>query len=283
MTAHARSTRWVYTSLAASADGRRLVVTRPTANGTLWRLRIPDSSAEVSEPNRIPLTTITESFPRLGGDYLPYVSAAGTAESIWKLAKGTSTELWRGEGARILGAPAISPDGRYIAFPVRRNGRTLLYAMQADGMNARVVTDSLDLQGALAWALMANRSRWRPTSRTPLQCSDQRWLSPDDNPAPTNGSPRSEFLAARVFKGEARVSIRPTVRPRAWISTERVRSRNTIWRASLPGHPPGRKVAYALLSRGSWLQFDTDVVVQGSADSLLAPQIPFGCLDGNMA
>jgi len=141
-----------YTSLAASADGRRLVVTRATANGTLWRLRIPDSPAEVSEANRIPLTTSTGSSPRLGRDYLLYVSAAGTAESIWKLANGTSTELWRGEGVRILGGPAISPDGRYIAFPVRQNGRTLLYAMQADGMNARVVTDSLDLQGALAWA-----------------------------------------------------------------------------------------------------------------------------------
>jgi Tol biopolymer transport system component len=141
-----------YTSLAASADGRRLVVTRATANGTLWRLRIPDSTAEVSEANRIPLTTSTGSSPRLGRDYLLYVSAAGTAESIWKLANGTSTELWRGEGARILGGPAISRDGRYIAFSVRQNGRTLLYAMQADGMNARVVTDSLDLQGALAWA-----------------------------------------------------------------------------------------------------------------------------------
>jgi Tol biopolymer transport system component len=140
-----------YTSLAASADGRRLVVTRATANGTLWRLRIPDSPAEVSEANRIPLTTSTGSSPRLGRDYLLYVSAAGTAESIWKLANGTSTELWRGEGVRILGGPAISPDGRYIAFSVRQNGRTLLYAMQADGMNARVVTDSLDLQGALAW------------------------------------------------------------------------------------------------------------------------------------
>ena len=141
-----------YTSLAASADGRRLVVTRATANGTLWHLRIPNSPVEVSEANRIPLTTSTGSSPRLGRGYLLYVSAAGTAESIWKLANGTSTELWRGEGVRILGGPAISPDGRYIAFPVRQNGRTLLYAMEADGMNARVVTDSLDLQGALAWA-----------------------------------------------------------------------------------------------------------------------------------
>jgi Tol biopolymer transport system component len=141
-----------YTSLAASADGRRLVVTRATFNGTLWRLRIPDSPAEASEATRIPLTTSTGSSPRLGRDYLLYVSAAGTAESIWKLANGTSTELWRGEGARVLGGPAISPDGRHIAFSVRQNGRTLLYAMQADGADARVVTGSVDLQGALAWA-----------------------------------------------------------------------------------------------------------------------------------
>jgi len=140
-----------YTSLAASADGRRLVVTRATSNRTLWRLRIPDSPAEVSEVNRIPLTTTTGASPRLGRDYLLYVSAAGTAESIWKLANGTSTELWRGEGAQVLGGPAISPDGRYIAFSVRQNGRAFLYAMQADGMNARVVTDSLDLQGVPAW------------------------------------------------------------------------------------------------------------------------------------
>ena len=140
-----------YTSLAASADGRRLVVTRATSNRTLWRLRIPDSPAEVSEVNRIPLTTTTGASPRLGRDYLLYVSAAGTAESIWKLANGTSTELWRGEAAQVLGGPAISPDGRYIAFSVRQNGRAFLYAMQADGMNARVVTDSLDLQGVPAW------------------------------------------------------------------------------------------------------------------------------------
>jgi Tol biopolymer transport system component len=141
-----------YTSLAASADGRRLVVTRATAHGTLWRLQIPDSPAVASEANRIPLTTSTGSSPRLGRDYLLYVSAAGAGESIWKLANGTSTELWRGEGVRVFGGPAISPDGRYVAFSVRKNGQTLLYAMQGDGMNPRVLADSLDLQGDPAWA-----------------------------------------------------------------------------------------------------------------------------------
>jgi Tol biopolymer transport system component len=140
-----------YTSLAASGDGRRLVVTRATPNRTLWRLRLADSPAEVSEADRIPLTTSTGFSPRLGADYLLYVSASGSAESIWKLASGTSTELWRGEGAQVFGGPAISPDGRRVAFSVRENARTILYVMQADGTNARVLANSLDLQGSPAW------------------------------------------------------------------------------------------------------------------------------------
>lgn len=141
-----------YTSLAASADGRRLVVTLASPKRTLWRLRIADSPSEVSAAAPISLTTSTGFSPRLGPNYLLYVSAHGTSESIWKLANGTGTELWSGQGAQVFGGPAISSDGRYIAFSVRQNGRTLLYVMQADGTNARIVTDSLDLQGAPAWA-----------------------------------------------------------------------------------------------------------------------------------
>ncbi len=140
-----------YTSLAASADGHRMVVTLATPKRTLWRLRIAESPAEVSAA-RIALTTSTGFSPRLGPNYLLYVSETGTTESIWKLANGTSTELWSVQGARVFGGPAISPDGRYIAFSVRQHGRTPLYVMQADGTNARVVTDSLDLEGAPAWA-----------------------------------------------------------------------------------------------------------------------------------
>ncbi len=141
-----------YTSLAASADGRRLVVTLASPKKTLWRLRIADSPAEVSGAARISLSTGTGFSPRLGPNYLLYISATGASESIWKLANGAGSELWSGQGARIFGGPAISPDGRSIAFSVRQHGQTLLYVMQADGTNARIVTDSLDLQGAPAWA-----------------------------------------------------------------------------------------------------------------------------------
>ncbi len=141
-----------YTSLAASADGRRLVVTRVSPKRTLWRLRITNSRTELSSPARISLLPGTGFSPRLGPDYLIYVSAAGTGESIWKLANGTDTELWSAQGAQIFGGPAISPDGRHIAFSVREHLQTLLYVMQADGTNARVLAASLDLQGAPAWA-----------------------------------------------------------------------------------------------------------------------------------
>ena len=141
-----------YTSLAASADSRHLVVTRASPKRTLWRLRIGDSPAEVSAATKISLTTSTGFAPRLGPDYLLYISANGTSESIWKLANGNAQELWSGLGAQIFGGPAIAPDGQYIAFSALQRGQKLLYMMKADGTNARIVSGSLDLQGAPAWA-----------------------------------------------------------------------------------------------------------------------------------
>jgi Tol biopolymer transport system component len=170
-----------YTSLAASADGRRLAVTVASPKRTLWHLRIVDSPEEVSEAARISLTTSTGFSPRLGANYLLYVSATDTSESIWKLVNGTGTELWSAQGAQVFGGPAISPDGRYIAFSIRQHGQTLLYMMQADGTNARIVTDALDLQGAPAWA---------PDGQSIISAADDHGIPhlfrvPVNGPAPT--------------------------------------------------------------------------------------------------
>jgi Tol biopolymer transport system component len=141
-----------YTSLAASADGRRLVATLASPKKTLWRLPLTHSPAGSSTAVPIALTTSAGFAPRLGPGYFLYVAAAGRGESIWRVANGSATEVWKGEGERIQGGPAIAPDGKSIAFSTRKAGRTSLYLMQADGTNARSVTDSLDLQGAPAWA-----------------------------------------------------------------------------------------------------------------------------------
>ncbi len=140
-----------YTSLAASADGRRLVVTLATPNRKLWQVRIDASRAKPAAPSPITLTTSGGFQPRFGGNSLFYVSRSGESESIWRLNNGSSVELWRGAGADILGGPAISADGLAVAFSTRQNGRSLLCVMKADGASPRILTDSFDLLGDPAW------------------------------------------------------------------------------------------------------------------------------------
>jgi len=115
-------------------------------------MRIDDSTMNAPAAAQIPLTTSTGFSPRLGPGYLLYVSATGTGQGIWKLANGTATELWGGQGARIVGGPAIAPDGRQVAFSIQQHGQMLLCAMRNDGTNAHIVADSLDLRGDPAWA-----------------------------------------------------------------------------------------------------------------------------------
>ena len=140
-----------YSSLAVSADGRRLVATLASPKGTLWRLPITDGRAEMSAAHRISLTSGNGSSPRLGGDYLFYVSSKSDRDSIWKMQGDAATEVWSAPEARIVGGIAIARDGRRIAFSIRQSGHTLLYVANADGTDARVVAKSLDLQGAPVW------------------------------------------------------------------------------------------------------------------------------------
>ncbi len=140
-----------YTSLAATADGAQLVVTRANPKRTLWRLQISDANAGLPSPASIPIAPVNAFSPRLGPDYLVYASSTGESESIWKRAHDNDQELWSGRGAQIVGAPAISQDGSRIAFSVRQGGHTRLYVMQADGTRPHVVADSLELQGSPAW------------------------------------------------------------------------------------------------------------------------------------
>ena len=140
-----------YTSLAASADGHRVVATRANPKTTLWRLPIADAGSTPAM-SRVSLPTGRGFSPRHGGDYLLYASDKGDGDAVWKLTGGAAVELWSAAGARIVGGPELFHDGRRIAFTVERSGKTALYVMNADGTDAKVVTDALQLRGAPAWA-----------------------------------------------------------------------------------------------------------------------------------
>jgi Tol biopolymer transport system component/DNA-binding winged helix-turn-helix (wHTH) protein len=141
-----------YTSLAASADGKRLVATVANPKTSLWSVSIPGDRSVQTTAVRISSDSVTDRAPRLGPNYLLYVSSRGGRQGIWKLANGTNSELWGDALRPVVGAPAIAADGRRIAFTASDGARTLLYVMESDGTQARVVADSLPLRGDPAWA-----------------------------------------------------------------------------------------------------------------------------------
>src|SRR5207237_3590265 len=84
-----------YTSVAASADGHRLVATVTNPEASLWRMPISDRIAEESDAGRIVLPTVRGLSPRIGPGYLLYLSSKGGNDGIWKFGDATAVELWR--------------------------------------------------------------------------------------------------------------------------------------------------------------------------------------------
>jgi Tol biopolymer transport system component len=119
---------------------------------SLWSVSLTEERVGQSKPARISSGSATGISPRAGPNYLLYESWQGDTHGIWKLENASTSELWGEAHSNIVGAPAISPDGRRIAFTVARSDKTLLYVMESDGAHARVVADSLMLRGSPAWA-----------------------------------------------------------------------------------------------------------------------------------
>jgi Tol biopolymer transport system component len=144
-----------YTSLAASAGGTRLVATVEESNSSIWSAPLsPDPVASGGQPATQPVSLVSATglSPRTGLNYILYVSARAGRQGIWSAGDGQSRELWSDAHSIIVGAPAVTRDGRYIAFTVADGERTILYTMDSDGREVRVLTRSLDLRGNPAWA-----------------------------------------------------------------------------------------------------------------------------------
>jgi Tol biopolymer transport system component/DNA-binding winged helix-turn-helix (wHTH) protein len=141
-----------YTSLAASADGQRLIATVVNLSNSLWRLPLPAKDGLPSEMATPALFSADGANPRLGQGYALYVASRDGEQGIWSSTQGASQEIWSAKQSLIVGAPAIAPDGRHIAFVAKDNDRTVLYVIDRDGSHTRVIADSLALRGNPAWA-----------------------------------------------------------------------------------------------------------------------------------
>jgi hypothetical protein len=142
-----------YTSLAATADGRRLVVTESRPTASLWNVRLTEGVARPDAVNQIPIRTQRGVSPRLGPDTLIYRAPKAGTDALWKHeGSADARELWSGREGRVIDGPALTADGQRVAFTVQSRGKTWLYVMNSDGGGARRVAQQLDVRGAPAWS-----------------------------------------------------------------------------------------------------------------------------------
>jgi Tol biopolymer transport system component len=140
-----------FTSLAASADGKRLVATITNPHTSLWHLSVSDDPS-VAARSAVPTVVAgTGVKPRVKGDTTFYIASRAGREGLWKLMHGDARELWSSARGRFVGGPAVAPDGRRVAFTVSDDGKTLLYVVDSNGGVANLVTSALVLRGDPVW------------------------------------------------------------------------------------------------------------------------------------
>jgi Tol biopolymer transport system component len=146
-----------YLSISASAETpgqpRRLVATVSNPSVELWTVPIANGVADEQAARRITLPTGRSAAPRFGPDSsLFYLASRGGADGVWRLSGAGASELWKPSHGAVVGAAAVSPDGRRVCFPVRWQGRSTLHCTTAEGTGVSLLAESLDVRGAPSWS-----------------------------------------------------------------------------------------------------------------------------------
>jgi Tol biopolymer transport system component len=141
-----------YTSVQASADGRKLVATISNPIAGLWTVPILDRVAEEHDVKPFTVPTERALAPRFGGSSLFYLSSLGTGDGLWRLRDGQATEIWKGADGAIRETPAVSPDGGRVAIVLRRNGKRQLHVLSSDGAELQPIAEGIHVQGSSCWS-----------------------------------------------------------------------------------------------------------------------------------
>jgi Tol biopolymer transport system component len=141
-----------YTSVQASADGRKLVATISNPIAALWTVPILDRVAEENDVKPFRVPTERALAPRFGGSSLFYLSSLGTGDGLWRLLDGQATEIWKGADGALRETPAVSPDGGRVAIVLRRNGKRQLDVLSSDGAELQPIAEGMVPQGSSCWS-----------------------------------------------------------------------------------------------------------------------------------
>ena len=141
-----------YSSVAASADGRRIVATVANPTASLWSVPILDHPAGEDAVKPFPLPNVRALAPRFGGMSLFYLSSLGGGDGLWRFQGGQAREIWKGADGALFEAPGVSVDGSRIAVVLRKLGRLTLHVLSADGAQLQPIAQSIDVRGSASWS-----------------------------------------------------------------------------------------------------------------------------------
>jgi Tol biopolymer transport system component len=141
-----------YTSVEASADGRKLVASISNPVAGLWTVPILDRIAEERDVKPFIVPNVRALAPRFGGSSLFYLSSLGAGDGLWRLRNGETTEIWKGTDGALFDTPAVSPDGGRVAIVLRRNGKGQLHVLSADGAELQPIAEGIDAKGSSCWS-----------------------------------------------------------------------------------------------------------------------------------
>jgi serine/threonine protein kinase/Tol biopolymer transport system component len=141
-----------YTALAATADGQRLAASVVNPQVNLWRVPITNRIVEEQDVEAFPLPTVRAQAPRFGRGSLFYLSSRDGADGLWSYRDGQALEIWKGSEGALQSPPAVSADGKSVAFALWRHGKQQMHVMAADGTQLRPLSSDVDVRGTASWS-----------------------------------------------------------------------------------------------------------------------------------
>ena len=146
----------LYTALAATADGRRLLASVVNAQVNLWSVPITSRLVEERDVEAFQLPTSRSQAPRFGGGTLFYLSSRDGADGLWSYRDGKALEIWKGSEGALQSPAAVSADGSGVAFALRREGKQQMQVMTPDGTRLRPLSSDVDSRGTASWSPDSN-------------------------------------------------------------------------------------------------------------------------------
>ncbi|MDT8758772.1 hypothetical protein MZO42_08680 [Sphingomonas psychrotolerans] len=155
----------LYWALSLSASGDKLALVTSRTNPTFWKL--PDDAVPGTPARRIEmLAGVGDRNPEetILGEII-FVSSRTGEEQLWKRRRdGSLQQLTHGVGRRYE-LPFASPDGRWIAIAIVRDGASDIYVLDASTGAARRLTRGL-AASPTSWSPDGRHLYFRRTGRT---------------------------------------------------------------------------------------------------------------------